>query len=147
MHPKSKHNFVIKLKRKKVSNILFWFWFVSVIILAVIPKTPKSHIHAWGLSFRIDYMEHLMVYFLLGILFINKKNQDNKLKKLNRALFYMLWLGFAIATETVQIGIAGRSFNPNDMYYNIAGILLGLLVSEIYFNRFKKSRIEYPIKN
>ncbi len=130
-----------------LSNFLFWFWLITVTILAVIPKTPKSQIHAWGLNFRIDYMEHLVVYFLLGMLFVIKKKQDNKLKNLNRGLFYLLWISFAIASETIQIGIAGRTFNPNDMYYNIAGILLGLVATDYYFTRFKKTAPGYTLKN
>ena len=135
------------MKNHKIYNILFWFWFFTVILLSVVPKTPKSQIKAWGLEFRIDYFEHLVVYFLLGTIFIIKKKSDNKLKNLNRILFYVLWIGFAVITETVQIGIAGRSFNPNDMYYNVLGILLGLAATDFFFTRIKNERAEATLKN
>jgi VanZ family protein len=48
---------------------------------------------------------------------------------------------FAIAMELVQKFIAGRSFNPNDMYYNMSGIILGLTLTMAYFYKLKKKMI------
>jgi VanZ family protein len=42
---------------------------------------------------------------------------------------------FAIVTELVQKFVAGRSFNPNDMYYNVIGIMLGLVLTMTYFKK------------
>ena len=128
----------MELNKKKVINYAFWFWFIMVIILSVIPATPKSRINVWGFEFRMDYMEHLVVYFILGFLYVNRKRKLVSETILIKVLYLLMWMIFAIATEVVQKFVAGRSFNPNDMYYNVLGISLGLVITGAYFLRSKR---------
>ena len=128
----------MEFNKNKVLHYTFWFWFIMVIILSVIPGTPKSRINIWGLDFRMDYMEHLVVYFILGLLYVSRKRGLVSETTLIKVLYILLWMIFAIAMEIVQKFIAGRSFNPNDMYYNVIGIILGLVITMSYFNKLNK---------
>jgi VanZ family protein len=128
----------MEINASKIINYAFWFWFIMVIILSVIPGTPKSRVSVWGLEFRMDYVEHLVVYFILGLLFVKRKRDIASEKNIIKVLYLLMWMIFAIATEFVQKFISGRSFNPNDMYYNVAGIILGLSITITYINRLKK---------
>jgi VanZ family protein len=131
----------MQFNKSKVFNYAFWFWFIMVIILSVIPRTPKSQVSLWGLDFRIDYVEHLVVYFILGLLYVNRKREVVSEKNIIKVLYVLIWMIFAIAMELVQKFIAGRSFNPNDMYYNMSGIILGLTLTMAYFYKLKKKMI------
>jgi len=128
----------MEFNKNKVINYAFWFWFIMVIVLSVLPGTPKSRINIWGLDFRMDYMEHLVVYFILGLLYVNRKRRLVSETIFIKVLYVLMWMIFAIVTELVQKFIAGRSFNPNDMYYNVIGIILGLVLTIIYFNKSNK---------
>lgn len=128
----------MEVNKSKILNYTFWFWFMMVTILSVIPGTPKSRVNVWGLEFRMDYLEHLVVYFILGMLYAGRKGRIVNETIIIKVLYIFMWMIFAIATELVQKLIAGRSFNPNDMYYNVAGIILGLVITVAYFNRVKR---------
>lgn len=128
----------MEVNKSKILNYTFWFWFMMVTILSVIPGTPKSRVNVWGLEFRMDYLEHLVVYFILGMLYAGRKGRIVNETIIIKVLYIFMWMIFAIATELVQKLIAGRSFNPNDMYYNVAGIILGLVITMAYFNRVKR---------
>ena len=129
----------MEINRSKIINYAFWFWFILVTVLSVIPGTPKSRVSVWGLEFRMDYIEHLVVYFILGLLFVKRKKEIVNERNVIKVLYLLMWMIFAIATEFVQKFISGRSFNPNDMYYNLAGIILGLSMTTVYINRVKRS--------
>jgi len=131
--------------KSKVLNIIFWVWFIMVIILSVIPATPKSRVTVWGLDFRMDYAEHLVVYFILGLLYVKRKRHVIDEKNIIKVLYVLMWMIFAVATEFVQKFIAGRSFNPNDMYYNILGIILGLAITMYYFLRMKRKMMREDV--
>ena len=86
----------------------------------------------------MDYVVHLVVYFILGLLYVNRKRRLVSETTLIKVLYILMWMIFAIVMELVQKFIAGRSFNPNDMYYNIIGIILGLVITMAYFNKLNK---------
>ena len=125
------------LNRRKVIHYAFWFWFILVTILSVIPRTPGSRIAAWGLEFRIDYLEHLVVYFILGVVYVSSQRKVVSKTTIIKVLYILMWMIYAIGTELVQKFVAGRSFNPNDMYYNVTGIILGLVITMAYFRKLK----------
>lgn len=128
--------------KEKIFRSFFWLWFVTVIILSIIPKTPKSEISVWKLQFRLDYMEHLFFYFTLGMLYIKRKKEIVNDNFGGVLVYLLLWTVFAISTELIQKYVAGRSFNPNDMYYNIAGVALGIIFTIFYFKRKQKLNLK-----
>ncbi len=123
------------LNKSRVVHYAFWFWLIMVVMLSVIPRTPRSRVIAWGLEFRIDYLEHLVVYFVLGVLYVSNNRKVVSKTYILKVLHIFMWMIFATAMELVQKYIAGRSFNPNDMYYNVAGIVLGLVTAVAYFQK------------
>ncbi len=130
------------LKKSRILNVIFWVWFITVIILSVVPRTPRSQVRLWGLDFRLDYLEHLVVYFILGLLYVSRKRQVASERNIIKVLYILMWMIFAIATEIIQKFVAGRSFNPNDMYYNVMGIILGLVTTMVYFYKIRR-RVEH----
>ncbi len=117
---------------------------MTVIILSLIPSTPKSTISiSEQIEFRIDYSEHFVTYFLLGMLFIKGKQTIIHKNNLTKGIYMILWITFAILTEMVQKFITGRTYNPVDMYNNIVGIISGFLITILYFKR----KINIPSKN
>ncbi|MBN2213252.1 MAG: VanZ family protein [Bacteroidales bacterium] len=127
------------INKNRLLNIVFHVWFIMVIILSVIPKTPKSRVVVWGLDFRMDYIEHLVVYFVLGLLYVKSNRGIVSKKGIIKVLYILMWIAFAVATELVQKFIGGRTFNPNDMYYNTAGIVLGLVITMACLGKMKKT--------
>ncbi|MBN2612338.1 MAG: VanZ family protein [Bacteroidales bacterium] len=120
-------------------NIAFWTWLLTVIILSVIPKTPDVKFSGWGLEFRLDYAEHFVVYLVLGMLFIKKRKTLKRSGYTAGIFYYTIWILFAALAELVQKYIPGRSFNPNDMYYNIGGIMAGLSITGFYFRKAEET--------
>ena len=94
------------------------------------------------MEFRIDYPEHFMVYFLLGMLFIKKKQTIIHETKLTKGIYIVLWFAFAIFMELIQKSIPGRTYNPIDLYYNVIGIISGFMITIFYFKKMK-----YGFKN
>lgn len=127
----------MRLNKSRVIQYAFWFWFILVTVLSVIPRTPRSRIAVWGLEFRIDYLEHLVVYFILGVLFVSSQRKVVSKTTIIKGLYILMWMIFASIMELVQKFVAGRSFNPNDMYYNVAGIIIGLVITMAYFRKLK----------
>ncbi len=132
----------IAFDTEKVFNFLFWCWFITLIVLSVIPKIPESEITVWRLEFRIDYMEHLLFYFILGMLYLKRKKEIVNDTFIGKTMIILLWTVFAISSELVQKYVTGRTFNPNDMYYNIAGVALGIVVPIFYFKRKQKLNLK-----
>lgn len=121
----------VTVMKYKVLNILFWFWLIITVVLSIIPKTPDSRVYAWGIEFRLDYAEHLIFYFVLGMLFVKSKRQILDANVGLKVLIIFIWVIFGVLTEYVQKLVPGRSFNPNDMYYNITGLITGLMLTAV----------------
>ncbi len=122
----------IIIKHKKTFGFIFWLWGSVIIILSVMPNTPKLEIDFNNKILRLDYIIHFTVYFTLSILFLLWK-ADKYLKIKSRLLFYFLVgaLIFAGLSEFIQTFIPGRSFNPMDFYFNVTGIVLGILIPKL----------------
>ncbi|MBN2347243.1 MAG: VanZ family protein [Bacteroidales bacterium] len=109
------------MKYQKVFRIFFWVWSTIVFVLSVWPNTPKQEIRVFGSPFRIDYYEHFFVFAFLGVLFILQRKQIIR----PDVIIVLALLGFAILTESLQLFIPGRFFNPYDLAYNILGLMAG----------------------
>ncbi len=121
-----------------IYRFLFWIWFGLIFVLSFIPCTPKNKLEIGNMIFRIDYFEHLVVYFMLGFFFIMYQRKNGSMKIFIYVMAGLLW---AVLTESVQIFVRGRTFNPVDMIFNSLGITLGLLmtyaINRIYFSEKK----------
>jgi VanZ family protein len=116
-----------------IYKVLFWIWFVLIIVLSLLPNTPKNKMEIGNIIFRIDYLEHLIVYFLLGFLFIMYQRTNTSMII---GIYIIMGIAWASLTEAVQLFVKGRTFNPVDLVYNSAGITLGLLITWIINRKY-----------
>ena len=113
--------------KKKLVNILFIVWLILTFFVSVIPLSQEKHFEIGGSIFRLDYLEHFAVFFILGSLYVLRAKLQLKISAISLLIIY------ATFTETIQLIIPGRTFNPMDLAYNI----LGLVFSIILINKIK----------
>jgi VanZ family protein len=112
-----------------IYKILFWSWIVIISLLSVWAQLPVNNIEKGYSIFRIDYMAHLIAYFLLGFLFIKGYLRNTRMRYKSALLIVGIGLIYAGLTEVIQLYIRGRTFNPVDLIYNCAGITFGLVIT------------------
>ena len=113
--------------KKNLVNILFVVWSVLILFASIIPLSQEKHFEFGGSIFRLDYLEHFAVFFILGSLYVFRTKLHLKISEISLLIIY------ATFTETIQMIIPGRTFNPMDLAYNI----LGLVFSIILINKIK----------
>lgn len=122
---------------------LFWAWLLIIIIATTIPNinTSKTLFKSEVFEFRIDYVIHFLIYFVLAFLFVNWKYQRLKSKPfLYLALTVIIGASFSFIEELHQIIIPGRTYNPVDFYYNSLGVFTGVFLT--YFYRARDAKIQ-----
>lgn len=125
-------------QQKKLFNILFWLWGLTIFILSSLPNIPTQKINIWNEPFRLDYLEHFGVFAILGTFFIIWKSSSNGVFMFKKYWGVIIGLIiFACADEIHQIWIPGRTFNPLDLIYNVLGlsatfVLVPLFLKQIY---------------
>ncbi len=126
------------LENKILLKFLFWVWFIIIFILSSLPNIPTQKINIWDEPWRLDYLEHFLVFGLLaGLFVIWKFEKDTFFIKKYFASFILLII-FAAATEIHQIWIPGRSFNPLDLIYNLVGLISFFIISPYIVKRIYK---------
>ena len=120
-------------------KLLFWIWLGIILTVSSIPgiSTPKISSLRFDLEIRLDYVFHLLEYLLL-VFFFYKWKPDLKLSKILLAV--VLFIVIAAVDEFHQMIIPGRVFNPNDLFYNVAGIMFGSVVTVLSIKRKQISR-------
>lgn len=112
------------LQRKQLFKVLFWLWGLTIFILSSLPNIPTQKINIWNEPFRLDYLEHFGVFAIWGGLFIVWKAESQGAFVFRNYIWAIVGLVmFACADEIHQIWIPGRTFNPLDLIYNVAGLL------------------------
>lgn len=126
-------------QQKKQFKIIFWLWALTLFILSSIPNIPTQQINIWDEPFRLDYLEHFGVFFLLGVFYILWKLEEGFVFSYVRNGWYMiaLWV-FASLNELQQIWIPGRTFNPLDLIYNTLGLVVVFIVFPPVLKRIYK---------
>jgi len=119
-------------------QLLFWIWLVIILIVSSIPRLPDPSIElkSFHLTIRTDYILHFLQYAILGGLFVLWQGLKEK-EFSYRTLLIALLIGIAIASldEYHQHYIPGRRYNPVDMFYNVLGIISGLVFTTLYLKR------------
>jgi len=105
-------------------------------------------------KFRWDYLEHFLCYFILGLLYILWRiDQNLHLPVPEFILFLVTGSIFSWLTEYLQVFIPGRAFNRYDMISNMAGIISGTLISYFFIARIllknwlKRKTVEIQSEN
>lgn len=115
--------------RKRIPQILFLFYCILLLLLAVLPLNGKSSPinHIFIVEIRLDYLLHAVVFLpwmsLICFAFIQ---WERKILSKKAVTWLILGLCAAFFTEGVQYYLPYRSFNINDLLANELGILLGL---------------------
>jgi VanZ family protein len=102
-----------------------------IIILAVIPiggELNKKKLELF-FEFRLDYLAHLSVFAGFYIIYIITNFFGLKSQKFSILKLTVLAISLAIITETIQYFLPARSFNPYDMFFNLLGVVIGILIA------------------
>lgn len=124
----------LKSRHGRITNC-FWSaalvgWALILLVLSIIPTSKVIRESNNPDRFRWDYLEHFSLFFILGLLMVMWQRKL-KFKRRKELLALSLIIGtiYAASLELIQLFVPGRTFNPIDMYLNIAGLLLGIFLS------------------
>ncbi len=126
-------------KGRKVFMYFFWLWLLFIFVISLYPKFQQPiNIHPKNSFIRMDYIEHFLSFFILSVLFYLWKNNVSKynLKK-TLWFFFLSVVVISFVNEGIQFFIPGRSVNGWDIFYNISGMLAGML---LWLNTIKIKR-------
>jgi VanZ family protein len=108
-----------------MARYLMIAWVLIIITLSSIPNIPTIKIHTPSREIRLDYLIHFTEYgFLAFVTFLAFAGNGFRIPVRKGILLTVSLILFALADEFHQKLIPGRSFNVNDIYSNISGIIL-----------------------
>ena len=119
-------------KNKKLFAVAFWMWIVIIISFSVIPNGPKMQMDIKNNIYRLDYILHFLVYFSLAILYLLwKADKYFKVKPVLLLYFFIGGLILSGLSEYAQTYVPGRTFNPIDFYFNVSGVIVGVIAPKL----------------
>jgi VanZ family protein len=111
----------LKQYQKNSLKIVFWLALVGLFIISSIPELPVQTSGSDNDSgFRFDYLFHFLAYASLGILYV--------LSYPPRFKGFLLIAIYAALEEAHQFFIPGRTLNPVDFGFDVAGLGMVALV-------------------
>lgn len=133
---------MLKLYNMKIAwMVLFILWTLLLLVVTLIPDSSKVILDT-GSDFRWDYIEHLLAYFVFGSLFILwRSNARMVMRWADIVLLLSITFVFSVITEYAQILIPGRTFNFIDMFYNLGGLIISILITYLVLIRLLFRRI------
>jgi len=128
------------LNNKALFKYLFWIWMITLVILSCIPDIPTQKINIWEEPFRLDYLEHFLVFgALMGFYIIWKSNENGTFTKNEHLKSLGFLILFAVVDEGIQLWVPGRTFNPLDLLSNISGLIIFFVISPLVIKQFYKN--------
>jgi VanZ family protein len=125
------------LRYKKPLKIFFWFWILFIAVVSSLPNIPTQEINIWDEPFRLDYLEHFGVFYILSAIYVAWKADKKSVFSFRKHFSSLLLLGiFAILDEIHQIWIPGRAYNPLDLIYNLSGLIAGILLTKLALTKY-----------
>ncbi len=116
---------------ENIQTISKYLFFLCLVVIIVVSALPKFNVNSYdvgseGFSIRLDYLLHFLAYLALSAFFLLWKEENPLL-----SVIIILAIGAFVAfmTEFQQIYIPGRAYNPVDMYYNVSGVGVGILIA------------------
>lgn len=107
-------------------------YILVIFILHIIPAGVDDLSGFKILCIRLDYIIHVLVFLPWMSLMWFYLKQIETAGHSSRAKYILLWLLtgiiFAISVETIQLFIPQRSFNPVDIFFNVAGVVIGAVI-------------------
>jgi glycopeptide antibiotics resistance protein len=117
---------------KKITQAPAWLWLIILVGFNVIPLGNAANSTLSGnkaFSFRLDYLLHTIMILIFGWIWLFvKTRQASFFAQRERLNFALIVLSAGIGLELLQLLVPWRSFNPVDMYYNLFGAGLSLLI-------------------
>jgi len=116
-------------------------WFSLIIYMSLRPGANEL-LKKQFFEIRMDYMLHLIAYFVLVFLYILWRGDRNfEIKSIELAVLTAAAICLSILIEYIQMLIPGRAFNVVDMVYNSLGVICGVGITYFYIlRRFLKNR-------
>lgn len=111
-------------------RIVFVVYALLLVWVSVSPSMGLSKITVNETTFRIDYPLHALAFVLFPVIgyFANGQNGSHKVWWALNSIS----LSLAIGTEYLQLFISQRSFNPNDIFFNVLGLAIGIALVTLY---------------
>jgi VanZ family protein len=110
-------------------TVSFFGWTALILVLSVIPTNKLIEDSNDPNDFRWDYVEHFGVFVVFAVLFgLWRGSSKTNNRKMELFWFVLPGAAYAVFTEVLQIWVEGRTYNPVDMYLNLGGFILGIIV-------------------
>ena len=116
----------------KIYKTAFWTAIVGLFILSSLPDISANKTFQTNeYTFRFDYLFHFLAYFVIGMLYVMayKPNLTG----------ILLITGYAALEEIHQYWIPGRTLNPVDLAFDLAGLAA---VAVVWWIGLRKKRQE-----
>jgi VanZ family protein len=105
----------------KTYRIVFWLGITGLFVLSSVPDLqPNQAINNEDTTIRLDYMLHFIAYFIIGMFYM--KSYPLSFKGV------LLIIGYAVIEEVHQYWIPGRTLNPVDLLFDLAGLAAAILI-------------------
>ena len=116
---------------KKIYKTGFWLALAVLFIVSSIPEIPvQTSAQNNGTTFRYDYLFHFLAYAAIGFLYFKSY--------MPKVSGFLLIIGYAALEEVHQHWIPGRTLNPVDFGFDVAGLLVALLVFLLTQRKWQK---------
>ena len=114
-------------------------WVFAVVFVSSMPSIPTLKIHTVRTEIRMDYLIHFCEYGWMAFLaFLSFSGKGFRLSAGRYLIISVCLTCFALAEESHQKFIPGRTFNVNDIISDLAGIIAGLIFCIIVFRMLVK---------
>ncbi len=111
------------------SHLTFWLWLLLLLILNVIPTKGTLVDKGTSTGFRFDCLTHFLAFLILPVIYRRIRYYGGTLFSGNQLLHAFVVSGVcAIGFEYIQHFLPYRTFNPQDLFYNLLGVIFGYTV-------------------
>lgn len=126
--------------------MIFWLWLLLLLILNVIPTNGTLVDKETRAGFRFDYLTHFLAFLILPLVYRCIRYHGGTLFTSNQLLNAFVVSGIcATGFEYIQHFLPYRTFNPQDLFYNLAGVIFGFtVVGIIEISRTRDRRPSVP---
>ena len=115
---------------------LLILWIIAIIVASSVPSIPILKIQTAKSDIRLDYLIHFIEYGSLAFLtYLSFSGKDFRISRLRYLILSICIILFAVADESHQVIIPGRTFNPKDLVSNLVGIACGLIFTILVFRK------------
>ena len=128
-----------------ISRYLLIIWVLLIITSSSIPGIPTPKIETAKSEIRLDYIIHFIEYAGLAFLAVLSFTPSSLILNPKRIIIILAGLiVFALADEFHQLLIPDRTFNPVDIASNIAGLVIGALITYLLIRDLYRSSSKNP---